>query len=366
MNSTRLLSSLALGAIMGTTSVALTSCDNNSSDSADLRAGNEIRFSASTDLSRAGDFTTNNLKTFNVFAFTGAATKPTTFMNNVTVTKGANNVWTYSPVEYWPAGQEVDFYAFAPASWIEGGTTPLAPMPYANYYADQDLIYAVAPNLTGNNGQPNAQVVFNFRHALSKLDIKMSCTNPGIDVRVSNVVVVGLNTMGNFIFPHVSTAGYPSAESIGSWSGLNTPALLMFHISSTPNELLHLSSTPIDLGFTGTASEGPKYVIPQPLPWTGNGGDGDAYIAVQASVYDKETGVKLWPNGNTPDENIVEGSLFGDGIMKFPLKVSYYNEFMPGVSYTYNIQVNGSDHMGQIEFGQPSVDTYIDVVSNYD
>ena len=75
-----------------------------------------IRFAASTEFSRAGDITTNNLTSFNVYAYTGTTSAPVTFMDNVVVSKSASNSWTYSPLQYWPAKQAVDFYAFAPAS----------------------------------------------------------------------------------------------------------------------------------------------------------------------------------------------------------------------------------------------------------
>lgn len=83
---------------------------------------NAIRFAANTEYSRAkGDITTNNLTSFNVYAYTGLGTSPVTFMDNVKVTKTGANTWTYSPIKYWPANEDVDFYAFSPQGWV--GTT---------------------------------------------------------------------------------------------------------------------------------------------------------------------------------------------------------------------------------------------------
>ena len=58
------------------------------------------------------------MQSFNVYAYTGTPSAPVTFMDNVTVTKTSSNTWTYSPLQYWPAKQTVDFYAFAPAGWV--------------------------------------------------------------------------------------------------------------------------------------------------------------------------------------------------------------------------------------------------------
>lgn len=352
-------------ALMAAIPLGLTACSQSDDveKPAGDSAGKEIRFTADTEFTRAGDYTTNNLKQFYVYAYTGTGTSPSLFMDNVTVTKTASNTWTYSPVSYWPAGEDVDFYAYAPADWV-GSTSPLKPILYENYYNDTDLIYAVSPNLRGNQGVPNAQVVFHFRHALSKINVKLSSSNTRLRVQVSNVVVAGLNCRGNFHFPGTATTGTPTAETIGTWTDQNTTSVIPFHMAQTEKEVFDLTSTPTDMSTTGLG--GPKYVIPQPLVWANGGGDGDMYIAVMASVYDASTGDKLWPNANTPEENVVPGSTFGDGVLKFPLRMSNYSEFSPGVSYTYNLTINNNSDMGAIEFGTPSIDSYIEVNSKYE
>lgn len=378
MITTNHLNRLAAGTMLAAVGLILASCSNSDAPESPTTS-NRIRFAANTDYTRAPqDFTTSNLKTFNVTAYVYDGTTPVTYMNNVTVTKqGAD--WTYSPVAVWPAGQAVDFYAYAPASWLDG-YNPLGGVVYSNTWNDQDLIYATQMDLQGNTGQPNGQVVFNFHHALSKLTLALSCTKADLDVKVTNIVVWGLNSEGNFHFPTESTtpqgtvAPAPdvfvfdpnvkvAATDGAYWNSWTAPGMLMYHISSTLNERLTLTNVPTNLSSTGN---GFKYVIPQPLVWDANGGDGDMYIAVQASVYDKETGTKLWPNGNTPADQIVEGSVFGDGIMKFPLKTSNINEFKPGMHYTYSLVLNGLDQMGSIEFGQPSVDTFLSASARFD
>ncbi len=321
-----------------------------------------IRFAATT-LSTKADITTNSLTSFNVYAYTGKGTSPSVFMNNVKVTKSATNLWTYSPVEYWPVGKKVDFYAFAPAEWMDG-YSPLHGVPYSNFYADEDLIYAVSPDLQGNSGVPNAQVVFNFRHALSKLTLKLSSTRDDLRVAVSNVAVAGLNIAGNFHFPSTSTARSSGVDGDGYWTDQNTVAANIFHYSQAASDIIILTPTPNDL--SAYEFGGSKYVIPQPLIWEGTGLGNDMYITVMGSVYDKETGAKLWPNANTPPENIVQGSTYGDGLLKFPLKTSAISEFKPGVSYTYNLVVNANSDMGAIEFGAPQVESYVEISSLYD
>lgn len=352
--------SLGIGAIL------LTSCSDSDEPTPQAFAeDNAIRFTANTELSRAGDITTNNLTAFNVYAYTGTTASPTLFMDNVSVTKTSNNSWTYSPLQYWPAKETVDFYAFAPASWV-GENGPLKPVAYDSYPGTEDIIYAVSPDLKGNSGAPNAQVVFNFRHALAKVTVKLSSSNTNLSVRVSNVVMQNLMTKGNFRFPSTSTAGAVTTENMGSWSDQNTPVGYVLHVSRDRDEVILLTTTPTDMSDTGAKLGGAKYMIPQPLTWRSYGDGNDTYIAVMCSVYDTKTGVKLWPNENTPPENVVEGSTFGDGILKFPLSTSKFSAWQPGCHYIYSIVINSNEEMGAIEFGNPTVDTFVDVVTNYE
>lgn len=325
---------------------------------------NAIRFTATAEYSRSGDITTNNLKTFNVYAYTGLGTSPVLFMDNVTVTKSNANAWTYSPVEYWPANEKVDFYAFSPAKWV-GADGPLKPVAYDSYPGTEDIIYAVSPNLSGYAGLANAQVLFNFRHALAKVTVKMSSTNADIQVKVSNVALANIMTKGNFNFPTASTAEKPTEHNLGRWTDQNTPVTYMLHMSQTPEDVITLTSTATDMAEAGMKLGGAKYMTPQHLSWRSNGNGGDTYITVMCSVYDTTTGTKLWPNANTPEDNIVQGSTFGDGLLKFPLSTSLFSEWYPGYHYVYNLVINSNEEMGAIEFGDPNVDTFVDVNTYY-
>lgn len=323
---------------------------------------NEIRFAANTEFSRAGDITTGNLNTFNVYAYTGNGTSPDLFMDNVVVSKSTSNVWTYNPVKYWPSKKAVDFYAFAPTSWL-GTNTPLAGVPYDAATGTEDIVYAVSPDLTGGAGLSNAQVIFNFRHALSKLTVKMSSSNPELKVKVSNVALANLNTKGNFHFPSGSTADALTEQTIGLWTDQNTPQTYLMHHSQTASDIITLYSTATDMGTTTVP--GSRYLIPQQLVWNNNGGDADTYIAVMCSIYDSESGTKLWPNANTPTENVVEGSTYGDGLLKFPLSTSAFKEWKPGNYYVYNLVINSNSDMGAIEFGAPAVENFVSVETSY-
>ena len=353
-------------AAMSVVMIAMAGCSGNDpAGEPAVPSGNEIRFAAATEHSRATETTTNTLKSFNVYAYTGTDESPKLFMDNVTVNKTASNVWTYSPLQYWPAKETVDFYAYAPASWL-GSSSPLSAVPYDTYMASDDLIYAVSLDQSGNTGQANAQVIFNFRHALSKFTVKMRSSDANLTVKVSNVGLSNIMTKGNFRFPKESTAGDPKDTSVGTWTDQNTPMPYVIFWSQRPDELITLTTTPTVITPDGFGSGESIFMLPQALTWRSNGNGHDTYLTVMCSIYDTESGAKLWPNDKTPEENKVEGSTFGDGLLKFPLSTSKFSAWKPGVHYIYNLLINTNEDMGAIEFGTPTVDTYIEVATNYE
>ena len=131
------------------------------------------------------------------------------------------------------------------------------------------------------------------------------------------------------------------------------------------NDAINLTTTPVDPATLDVGLSMGKYFIPQSLTWRSMGSGMDTYIAVQCSIFDAKTGERLWPNENTPKEDIVEGSTFGDGILKFPLSTSRFSAWQPGYHYIYNLVINSNEDMGAIEFGSPTVDTFVEVSSNY-
>lgn len=336
---------------------------NDEVDTPAENAGRAISFAANTEYSRSGDITTNNLSTFNVYAYTGGTESPGKLMDNVTVRKTTNNVWTYAPTAYWPAQESVDFYAFSPASWV-GTASPLGPVAYHDYPGTEDIVYAVNTGLTG--GAVNPQVVMNFRHALSKVTIKMKSSDSNLKVEVSNVVLANIMSKGNFNFPSETTSSTQTESNVGTWADQNTPITYVYHMSQSASDLITLTTTATDMSDNALGLGGGKFLIPQTLTYRSNGNGNDTYLAVMCTIYDAKSGAKLWPNVNTPAENVVEGSTYGNGLLKFPLGTSSFQAWKPGTHYIYNLTINANDEMGAIEFGNPTVDSYIEVESNYE
>lgn len=322
-----------------------------------------IRFAPNTEKStRASDITTNSLNTFKVYGYTGGTAAPTVYMNNVTVQKGENNVWTYSPLQYWPT-QPVDFYAFWPESLVGTGGTPLSTATYNNYPNTRDMIYAVSLDNSGYDDSINAQVALNFKHAMSKVGFNVGTTNADVTIEISSITLTNIKTQGNFKFPDKNTA--PGEQGgAGTWTNLSSPSLYIMYMAQTLDERIALTNTPRAFNSTIFGDE-ELYLLPQQLNWRSHGGGTDTFLTIVGSIYDTDTKQRLWPNADTPDENLTHNTL-GDGVMRLPLSTSQFTAWEPGYHYIYNITINSNPDMGTIEFGAPTVDTYVKVTSNFD
>lgn len=303
-----------------------------------------IRFSAETQpIGRAGDYTATSLDTFIVYAYQPEVTAP--YMNRVTVARGNKSVWSYSPEKYWPQ-TSLSFYAYAPASWVpESG--PLSPVHYDNVLGQQDLIYSVKPDQQAPQAGSNAQVNFRFSHAVSKVTVNLASTDSRIRVEASNLTIHGLYTQGDFTFP---TAANTTEQ--GTWSNLSDQRYYTLFTEAAANKDYVLTTVLTEPDSTGTA---PTYYLPQTLSAADV-----SYIELTASIYDVETGAKIWPNAQTPSDNVAIG-MNDEGRIIFPLATKEVASWEAGTHYIYNVTINSAPGLDPIKFGMPSVANFVTV-----
>ena len=125
------------------------------------------------------------------------------------------------------------------------------------------------------------------------------------------------------------------------------------------NEILTLTSQPIDADTDGNSI---KFFIPQELPFVQGGDyDNEVYLLMTCAIYDNATGTKVWPNANTPEENL--SNMGAEGVIHLSLQGPSFTAWQGGYHYVYNVVINGHPDMSQIEFGDPSVDSYVTVTT---
>ncbi len=356
---------------MALAAMAVTGCSHEASDMPDPSSPETgaIRFAPKTSYTRAEDITASNLKSFNVYAYTeGADDKLTLFMDNVTVNRTDNNTWVYSPLQFWPS-EAVDFYAYAPSGTWAGAHGPFeAGTSYMSYPGDKDLVYAVSLGNRGTAQGENAQVILNFRHALSKVAFRLSSSNANLEVKVTNVVLFNVYANGTFRYPTATTSASatPDAASVCTWEDTNTQSAYIYYMAQRDNERVSLTTTPTDFSTESPDTGGAKYLIPQALPYDLGDDHRDVYVSITCAIYDKDTGVQLWPNDNTPEANKLPQASFNEGLLRFPLHTNQFTSWEPGKYYIYNIVINANPDMGHINFGMPTVDQYVTVETTYE
>lgn len=167
-----------------------------------------------------GEATTANITSMGVFAYyTGAADFGNgywpNFMNDQEISRTTTaQLWTYSPVKYWPnaAGEKISFMAYSPHSshfttkdretnptYIPGGTFDLKLVngrPYIEYaprlQAENQTDVLIANSMM-NCTKTAGQTAFQFKHLLTKVVFKVLCTAP---VNVYLIRISGIRTYG--------------------------------------------------------------------------------------------------------------------------------------------------------------------------
>lgn len=158
----------------------------------------------------ATDITKANLNDFGVYGTVAKGTNAALIFANQSVTKSGDEApytYTYSPVQYWIAGAQYTFSAYAPYTNAKWAFTPTnadahnGTLSFDNEAAEgeQDLLYAAATRATASEitTTPDA-VSFTFGHLLSKVVFKYTngFTDNNIklnvyDVKINNAAAEG-------------------------------------------------------------------------------------------------------------------------------------------------------------------------------
>ena len=169
---------------------SLTSCVNDSVEETTAAtpqlSGQEIRFNAGMggSLTRAtAETTTDNLTSFQVYAFSGA----TAYISNVPFGKSGSSFAASEGTYYWPAAGGLDVFAWSPASAITPSASS-ASQTFAYNISDWksavDLIVADKANKTSESSN------LTFNHMLSQISFQAKmATSANYDVTLTKVTL---------------------------------------------------------------------------------------------------------------------------------------------------------------------------------
>lgn len=322
----------------------LSACDDSGFDMPEqIDSMVPIRFAANSGLTARDELlNTSDLSLFNVYAYNSATQEK--IMNNFSVAKDNAGNWKYDYTQFWPT-QGADFYAYAPAGWVSDNN-PLTPTAFDNSRAISDLLYATAISQNGIADARKQTVMLDFKHALAKCTFSIAAENQDLTISLSKVSITNIASNADFTFPVASTrASSSNADRVGSWSNLSIPKEYVIFNAGRDKDRISLGNRAIEL--SRLRNDVPQFMIPQGLRFENGGVDGDNAIVIVCSIYDKNSGVKLWPNAETEPENMVNGNVGGDGIIRIPLMSEDFDQWRGGYEYNYRIELSANPGKGR-------------------
>lgn len=342
--------------ILAAAALALASCSSDETvESAALSKSNEINFRpfvASN--TRSADITESTLSGFKVTA-TQTSTS-TTYFTNVDFTGSSSSTYQSATKYYWPSAYNLDFYAYAPiATDVVGDGKQIVPTSDGSSYnaasytkfivtpataaANQvDLVYARTNNwgkatgaTSGHEIPTRSGVTINFRHAESKVLIKLYNSNSNIKVTVKDASICNVYTTGVFTFNATDTDTKDAALLANTqWSGQTT---------SNSYTVTDESATKYNVAEGSAAQVGVDWIlIPQSLTiattYSGTNVD-DAFNGACIKI-------KLKIQNNAGDAAYIVGD--ADTYITAMWPLSTPTEWLPGKKYTYTVNLAGGGY----------------------
>ena len=322
----------------------LTACNMSEVESVN-RSADLINFTVlNGGMTKAVDVTTANLMAFEVTAFNhGTETSP--YIDAVSYT-GGNGTFASATPYYWPQGN-LDFYA-----WSQGAATgnQVSKTNYKTFVvtpsgtpANQvDLVFAGKTDI-GKANSTDGAIALNFRHAESKVVVKVKNTAPNLKFVISDWKLGFIDDAGTFTYSGQG-AGYngstdgrivdgqsdAGALNVSMWSN-NTDAAATKSYTNT------LASS---VNVAANASEallgGEMIVIPQSV----TAASAHASAAEDALVNGSYIGLKLKILNRENDAVIYDNGAGATAWAIWPANFA----FEPGKKYTFTVDLCGGGY----------------------
>lgn len=298
---------------------ALVSCTKD--DVVEVNKGKGIFFSALLDnpVTRANVVDRDNFGEFHVIGI-GDNNGNKEIAMPANKVKKENNIWKCSTLYYWPA-YDVDFFAF---SHLDGADSKVGInttsqkitgfKPKRKVSEQEDLVICRQKGKKVDHETVGVPLL--FKHALSQIEIKAKCSNPGMKIKVKGVKLANVATSGTFTFPTTDTE---DASSLGQdlWGDLrggDQPAYVIRDGQESETDALELTEDAQSLMF----GDNNFMLIPQKkVSWEKDANG--AYISVLCQIIDPAK-KQVFPK----TKNLY-------GFAAVPVEINW----SPGYKYTY-------------------------------
>ncbi len=294
----------------------------SSDEAVKVNKGNEIAFRANMNWTRGADMTYANLDQFNVTAIN--ATSGSTYINDRTYTRDASGTYTCADKAYWPESDALNFFAYAPIASNQiskANYKTFTVTPSTDFNAQTDLIYANTNGKTQADSQNG--VSLNFRHAESKITVKVYNGNNMVRVYATTWEIGYLSPSGTFTYQDATTDGNNSGTLLNyaDWSNWTPATAATEYFGGTTN----ISFENVVPAANAQAIPGEMILVPQQLvPATGydSNNPNGAYIGVKLRIV------------NIDDNTVIYGGNDGAWAI-WPVDTKW----LPGKKYTYIIDL---------------------------
>ena len=280
-------------------------------------------------------------------------TSPYTYFDNVQFKwNSTNNTYNSDNKYYWPSANTLDFYAYAPATGADiarTNYTTFVVTPNATPASQEDFIYAVTKGKT--KAGSTSGVALNFRHAESKIVIKLKNSNSGLKITVKDVAIVNVTNKATFTWINSINSSLETADNTDgnnsayylnstSWSAADGATTTSYSQTATTTD--YISTTP------ETALPADMILVPQTLTLntvyagseqstsTFNG----AYISVKLKIQNSANPYAYIVGGD--DDSAADADNEGYVTAMWPLAT--VSSWLPGHKYTYTVELSGGGY----------------------
>lgn len=343
--------------------ISLASCSNDETIASQATSeSNTISFRPlMNNVTRAADIDagsgTYGLQTLGFTVFANVGSSETNYFPETAFTY-SSGAYTSSTKYYWPSEGTLDFFAY---QYSESGnntvshtalTKAFTVTPSATAANQTDLVVACIKGQTkAANG---AGVTLNFRHAESKVTIKLKNTSTTTTITVGDVVLGNVYTTGTYTFTG-STDNAATPTTTDNTEGNNNSTYLKYSDwtgQATSGSYTQAAATTSYTSATAaTALTNSMILIPQTLTNAATYASGDASAAFNGAYITVALKIQ-----NTANSAYVVGSAESSVVALWPLPAT---QWLPGYHYTYTVDLAGG---GYFPTNQTGTDSALDPI----
>lgn len=288
-------------------------------------------------MTKAIDVTTSNLTAFELTAF-NHGTEASPYINAVSYTGGSGSYASTTPY-YWPKSN-LDFYAWsagaAEGQVVKTNYKTFVVTPSATPANQVDLVFAGKTDI-GKDDSTDGAIALNFRHAESKVVVKVKNTAPNLKFVISDWKLGFIDDAGTFTYNGQgvnydgSTDGNNNEQlDISMWSG-NTDASAAKTYTNTLASNVNVAANANELLLNGE-----MIVIPQTVTAASAYADASeesavngSYIGLKLKILNRENDAVIYDNGASATAWAIWPANFA---------------FEPGKKYTYTVDLCGGGY----------------------